>query len=49
MSKEEQKFKNDVKKAVKDMETFLMFTAMIDSYKEDKHGQDKDGQLFHFA
>ena len=36
-------FLQAVEKAVKDMETFLAFTAMI------KYGPHKNGRLFHFA
>lgn len=45
----DEEFIKAVKKAVQDMETFLMFTAMINSYEEAKHGAEKDEQLFHFA
>lgn len=48
MPKEDENFLKTVEEAVNGMETFLMFTAMINSYKEDKHSPRKNGRLLHF-
>ena len=49
MPKKDEEFIQNVTEAVENLETFMMFTAMINSFKEATPGPDKEGRFFHFA